>query len=44
MLNAAALTLCVASKVDAAAYLDRDWDQFKADNPFGSGNKAGKRC
>jgi len=38
------LALGIYYQVEAATYLDRDWDQFKADNPFGSGNKANKRC
>jgi immunoglobulin-binding protein 1 len=32
-----------AELVDKAAYLDRDWDNFKDENPKGSGNKANKR-
>lgn len=28
--------------VEESAYRDRAWDNFKDDNPRGSGNKAGK--
>jgi hypothetical protein len=30
-----------ANLVDASAKLDRDWDDWKAENPKGSGNKMG---
>ena len=29
--------------VDASAKLDRDWDDWKDENPRGSGNKMGDR-
>ena len=29
--------------VDASAKLDRDWDDWKDENPRGSGNKMGNR-
>mmetsp|Transcript_17294 Transcript_17294/g.25551 ORF Transcript_17294/g.25551 Transcript_17294/m.25551 type:complete len:358 (-) Transcript_17294:1554-2627(-) len=32
-----------ANLVDASAKLDRDWDDWKAENPKGSGNKMGDR-
>jgi len=32
-----------ANLVDASAKLDRDWDDWKDENPRGSGNKMGDR-
>jgi hypothetical protein len=32
-----------AELVEASAKLDRDWDDWKAENPTGSGNKRGNQ-